>query len=493
MRLRLVIFTACAAALVAAVNGARAQGPPASQPPSTGPVTSQPGESDDLRQQLRELQARLSALENQHAEERAADQKRIAELEAKIAEMQAPEVEAARGAALRRQIAAICKEMAKDSGQVVTSQPGLGPQSGPESELDALIAGAAPAAQADVKPSGALGTIQSAIQSFNPDISLNGNFLGTYRNHEGGHPATKFDFTELELGFSGAVDPYTRADVIATVGKAGSGYEADLEEAYLTFLQLPYNLQARAGKSRSEFGRANPIHLHALPWPDYPLVIQRFFGEEGLSGTGGEVSWLVPNPWNQYVALVYEITNNDNGTLFAGDQADDVSHLIRLKTFRDLSPASTLEIGASFATGPNDHGHGSHRSQVEGFDVTYRWKPKDAGLYRSFLWQTEVLAAQADIRGGQESTWGMYSAAEYQFARQWKFGARYDNTQLPFESSMHEYGYSAYLTFLQSEFVFWRLAYMYIDRSFRDNGVADEQRLMLQLNFTLGAHPAHKY
>ena len=114
-------------------------------------------------------------------------------------------------------------------------------------------------------------------------------------------------------------------------------------------------------------------------------------------------------------------------------------------------------------------------------------------MYRSFLWQTELLAAQADIIGGQESSWGMYSAAEYQFARQWKIGLRYDNTQLPFDSSLHEHGYSTYLTFLQSEFVFWRLAYMLIDRDFRDDGVFDEQRLMLQMNFTLGAHPAHKY
>ena len=87
----------------------------------------------------------------------------------------------------------------------------------------------------------------------------------------------------------------------------------------------------------------------------------------------------------------------------------------------------------------------------------------------------------------------MYSAAEYQFARQWKFGLRYDQTRVAVRFVVHEQGYSAYLTFLQSEFVFWRLAYMYIDRNFRDDGVSEEQRLMLQLNWTLGTHPAHKY
>jgi len=314
-----------------------------------------------------------------------------------------------------------------------------------------------------------------------------------YRNHEGNTPKQKFEFRELELDFSGAVDPYTQAFIVATVDHEDHEYKADLEEAYLTYTQLPYNLQARVGQYRAEFGRANPLHLHALPWVDYPLVIQRYFGEEGLSGVGGEISWLVPNPKNQYISLTYEIMNNDNDSLFAGAESQDITHLVRAKTFRDLSPTSTLELGTSFACGPNDRGHGSPRSLVEGLDVTYRWKPKDAGLYRSFLWQTELLAAQADLIGGQESTWGMYSAAEYQFARQWKFGLRYDNTQLPFSSSLHERGYSAYLTFLQSEFVFWRLAYMYLDRDFRDDGVSDEQRLMLQANFTLGTHPAHRY
>ena len=492
MRPRLVMGLLFAAAQVAAGAGARAQAPPVSQPTSaSGPATSQPGANDDLRAQFEELRARLAALEAQHAEERAQDRKRIADLEARIVELQTPSIEVARLETMRKQIAEIRREMAREAGQTPSTRPVQAPPAGAEGELDTLIAGATPAPEA--KPSGVLGTIQGAIQSFNPDISLNGDFLAMYRNHEGHKPTAKFDFRELELGFSGAVDPYTRADVIATIGHEGSEYKADLEEAYLTFLQLPYNLQARVGKYRAEFGRANPIHLHALPWTDYPFVIQRFFGKEGLSGTGGELSWLVPNPWKQYIALTYEIMNNDNDTLFAGDQADDITHLFRLKTFRDLSPTSTLEAGASFATGPNDHGHGSHRSMVEGFDVTYRWKPKDAGLYRSFLWQTEVLASQADIRGGQETTWGMYSTAEYQFARQWKFGLRYDNTELPFESSLQEQGYSAYVTFLQSEFLLWRLTYTYIDRNFRDEGVSDEQRLMLQLNFTLGTHPAHKY
>lgn len=191
-----------------------------------------------------------------------------------------------------------------------------------------------------------------------------------------------------------------------------------VEEAYLTYLGMPWGLRPRAGKFRSSFGRANPLHLHALPWVEYPLVIQNYFGEEGLSGEGLGVSWLVPNRWNKYIELTYEITNNDS-SLFAGNEADDFVHLAHLKTFWDLSDASSLEAGASFAIAPNDKGHEGNLTLVEGVDLTYKWRPPAAGLYKSLLWQTELLMAQADLRGGQEQTWGAYTALDYQFARRW--------------------------------------------------------------------------
>ncbi len=470
------------------------------QSETQGAATSAPAAAQgagDLRDALRELKARLEALETQHARERESDQRRIAELEATVAELGGRTLEAERRQALLEQIAAAADSMPSGSPTVPsTSMPASPEAGGAEAELEALLSGAAPAPPArggGTTTGGAIGQLQSAIQSFNPEISLNGDLLMAYSNREGGELDDEFLFRELEIGFAGAVDPYSRADVIATIAREDGEYVIELEEAYLTFLQLPYDLQARLGKYRAEFGRANPIHLHALPWIDYPFVIRRYFGEEGLSGTGGEISWLIPNPWKQYASLTYEVFNNDNDVLFAGEDSDDFTHLARLKTFRELNAESTLELGASFATAPNDSGHGSHRSMIEGADLTFRWKPKAEGLYRSFLWQNEVMFAQADLRNGQETTWGMYSAVDYQFARRWKIGARYDNAQLPFSSSRFERGYSAYLTFLQSEFLYWRLGYLYTDRNFAVDGNRDDHQLFVQLNFTLGAHPGHKY
>ena len=87
----------------------------------------------------------------------------------------------------------------------------------------------------------------------------------------------------------------------------------------------------------------------------------------------------------------------------------------------------------------------------------------------------------------------MYTAADYQFAKRWKFGLRYDFAELPERAASRERGYSAYLTFLQSEFVFWRLGYLFTDRTFPEDGNYDDHQVLLQLNYTFGVHPAHKF
>jgi hypothetical protein len=432
----------------------------------TAPAQEEPA-SEDVLKELRELHARLDELETLRA--------RVRELEEKFARQHEED---------QRTIAELKAQLAELRAEVPAEEP--------EDELESLLQ-EMPTERAPVgeKP-GFAESLGRYFQSFNPDISVIGDFVGHYSNREGGELDDEFLFRELELGLSGHVDPYTRADVFLGIHRHEGDWHIHLEEGYLTYLGLPWDLQPRIGRFKSSFGKANPQHLHALPWVEYPFVVQNYFGEEGLSGDGVGLSWLVPNPWEQYIDLTYEVINNDS-SLFAGEETDDFVHLVHLKNFLDLSEASTLETGLSFATAPNDEGHGGNRTYVEGFDLTYKWRPPQAGLYKSLLWQTELLAAQADLIGGQETTWGMYSAADYQFARRWSIGTRYDYSQMPYSSSRHEHGLSAYLTFMQSEYLFWRLAYQYTDRNFRVHGDKQEHEIFVQCNFGLGPHRAHKY
>ena len=424
------------------------------------PAQQQPGAQTEMLEELRKLRARVDALEARHAREREEYEQTILEMKGELDELK---------------------------GKLAEPEP-----ESQEDELESLLQELSEAGAPAGERPGLVESVGRAFQSSNPDISVNADFVGHYSNREGGTLDDEFLFRHFEIGFSGNIDPYTRADIFVGIGRHDGEWHTHLEEAYLTYLGLPWDLQVRAGRFKSTFGKANPQHLHALPWVEHPLVIQNYFGHEGLSGDGMGVSWLVPNPWDKYIELTYEVINNDS-SLFAGAETDDFVHLAHLKNFFDLSDASTLEAGFTFATAPNDEGHGGNRTMVEGFDLTYKWRPPEAGRYKSFLWQTEVLAAQADLRGGQETTWGMYTAADYQFARRWVLGTRYDFSQMPYSSSLREHGYSAYLTFLQSEYLYWRLGYQYTDRNFRVHGDLGEHELFLQCNFSLGTHPAHEY
>ena len=431
-------------------------------------------EPDAVRQLLAEmekLKERVSRLERENRGMRETNEtqaQRIQQLEADVQEQQrlAEQREAAEG---------------EDPAAL---------EADAEAELEELLGGEE---EAEERPTGLAGTLTRAFQTFNPDISVIGDFVGHYSSREGGELDDEFLFRELELGFSGPIDPYARADVFLGIHRHGGDWELHVEEAYATFLTMPFGLQAKAGVFRAGLGKINTMHLHSVPWVTYPNIVRNYFGEEGLFGTGVGISWLVPNRWDKYIELSYEVFNNDSGTLFAGQEADDFVHLGHLKTFLDLSPASTLELGASFATAPNDEGHGANRSMIEGLDVTYKWRPPEKGRYRSLLWQTELLAAQADLIGGQETSWGMYSGLDYQFARRWSVGARYDYSQMPTSSSRHEQAYSAFLTFLQSEYLFWRLGYVFTERDFRVGGDDDEHEIFLQMNWGIGPHRAHKY
>jgi len=355
------------------------------------------------------------------------------------------------------------------------------------------------------------------FESFRPQISATFDFLGHYSDGEGGELDEGVFLRELEFGFSARLGLFARFDAFVGIHKAhahehihahdhghheeddhhghehehheeddhgdGHGYDIHLEEAYVTFLTLPWNLTARAGKFRVGFGWANTQHPHSLPWVDYPLAVKNFLGHEGLFGVGGEVSWLAP--WDRpYTELTYEAFRNESESVFGQEGCDGLVHLVHLRNFFELSPSSTLEVGLSAATGG-----GSSRTNMEGIDLTYKWRPVGRGLYRSLAWRTELLASQKRGR----NAWGSYSGPEYQFARRWSVGVRYDYSELPDCDDLHESAFSAYLTFKQSERVFWRLGVMHSARNFERHGEKDETQVFLQLDISLGTHRPHRY
>lgn len=342
------------------------------------------------------------------------------------------------------------------------------------------------------------------LQVWNPQISVIGDFLGHYSSKENTFDE-EFLLREIEFAFSSYVDPYARADIFLGVHKEipqkGEGvedgtsenrYELDIEEAYFTFLTWPFGLQAKLGRFLISFGKSNMQHLHRLPWTDYPLVIKAYFGEEGLASEGISFSWMLSAPWVHYMELTYEIFNNDQDILFGGHRGDDFVHLLHLKNYWDLTENSSLEMGLSGMSAPNDDKHSRHRTTLEGIDITFKWRPLRRGLYQSFIWQTELLFSQKDMTdSGQEDSWGGFTSWNYQFARRWSAGLRLDSSQYPDDSSIEEREYSGYITFAQSEYAFWRMGYSFLTSDIEDRN--KEHQIFLQLNIGIGQHRAHQY
>lgn len=325
-------------------------------------------------------------------------------------------------------------------------------------------------------------TATGLSRAFNPAISANGLFLGSYtsREEEGAEPGTGMHIQEMEVQLTSFVDAYFKADVILAL-PGGQGVE--VEEGYVLTQGLPYNLALKAGKFYAELGRHNTLHTHAFPFIDPPLVLERLLGEEGLNETGLGLSTLLPLPW--YAELSGQVFNGDNA-LFASPRGRDLLYVSHLKNFWDLGDAATLELGGSWAGGDNQD---QEQSSLAGADLTLKWRPPRRSLYRGLVWQSEYLYAHRGLPVGAEKQGGFYTLLQYQFARRWWVQGRYDLFGLPRRAGAErEHRLSGLVAWVPSEFSALRLQYSRLDR---EGGT--ENQVLAQFNFTIGSHPAHRY
>lgn len=317
-------------------------------------------------------------------------------------------------------------------------------------------------------------------QSLNPDISALTHVETQWRKPDGANVGNETGVREVELAVQGAVDPYGRADLFIAVAPGLTTTEVELEEGYWTSLRLPGSLQARLGKWRARFGKNNRTHWSELPMVDPPAVLRTFLGADGLRDPGAGLVWVSPLPW--YVDLTWDhLFHAGSPGAFTATGRTEV---LRLRNFWDLSASEGLELGGSW--GADMSGLGafenlpSDRASLVGADLTYKWRPPQQAIYRSFLVQGEVLRSSA-------ATYGWYGLAQYQLGRRWYLGARYDWTQSPADDMVAEAGPGAMLSFLPSEFsrilVEWR----------RIRGGTDPPRheVGLRLSFGLGPHRPH--
>ncbi len=324
---------------------------------------------------------------------------------------------------------------------------------------------------------------------FNPNISAIGDFLAS-TGHNEVDPMPSLALHEAELGLQAIVDPYARADFFLTYG-TDTG-DVAVEEGYVTFLNLPGDILLKAGKLKGAFGKLNTEHLHVRLFADVPLPMQNLLGsEDGIEDAGISISRIIPAPAGIFLEATAQLFRGTTENLFYAYTRSDVEPLFHLKGYGDLSESANLEIGGSWTQGSNLQGPG-YRTSLTGVDATYRWRPLQQGLYHSLIVQAELYLSDREAPGGTVHAAGFYALAQYQLGRRWFAGYRHDESDHADDASLHDRGNSLMLTFWPSEFSQIR-AQLRQNRYELVTGISQATELILQLQFSIGAHGAHTF
>jgi TolA-binding protein len=316
---------------------------------------------------------------------------------------------------------------------------------------------------------------------FNPDIAVIGNFIGKMGDVNEFEARPSASLEESEISFQAFVDPYAQAKFFVAIGPEG----ADVEEGFVNFITLPHDFTLKVGKLKAAFGKVNSMHAHVRPWVDAPLVLNNFFGAEGLADSGVSASRIFPNRFDVFVEATGEVYSGNVEDVFAARNLNDLFYLGHLKAYHDLSEQSNLEIGTSFARGTLPETGGTN--EFAGLDLTYRYKPLQRGLYRSFVSRTELIANRRS--GVNDHAFGFYTSADYQFAQRWFAGVRLDRADHPDDPTLDDRAASVTLTFWPSEFSQLRAQ----GRRIRYGNGPSVNELLMQVQFSIGAHGAHSF
>jgi hypothetical protein len=222
-----------------------------------------------------------------------------------------------------------------------------------------------------------------------------------------------------------------------------------------------------------------------------------------LNDAGLSLSKLFPNSF-LYVEAIGEVYRGEVESLFSAPRRQDVALVGRLRVYRDLSESTNLEAGGSLAHGTNEEGAGFHTT-VYGADVSLRWRPLRRAIYQRLLLRSELFWSRRErperamVNGNTDEVtllgnvadqaFGFYVSADYQFARRWFAGARYDSSERAADPSLRDEAGSLLLTFWPSEFSQIRGQFRRV--SYADGPAANE--LLFQFLFSIGAHGAHPF
>ncbi len=358
----------------------------------------------------------------------------------------------------------------------------------------------APGPQAAVQPprsaAGAPSSGRALLTSMNPEIGVVGDIVGQLSESSAdGEGNDTITAREVEVVFGHPIDPYSRLDVTLAFPELEA---AELEEASVTHWGLPGEIRTRLGRFKPKVGKAIAIHRDSLDTVDEPLVVQRYFGTEGMSRTGVDFSGFLPVPWT---AVVHELTGGlleggvgEGGTLF-GETKRRPSFYAHLKNFWDIAEMTNAELGLTYLLGSKD-ADSDYEVDALGIDATMvhyvtpanklKWQNE---LYLQQRDETVTVAEDGSTTSVPNTPWGFYSLLDYRLSPRFGVGGRMDYVE-PVDADQAilarnaDTAWSGYLTFYQSEFSRWRLQFTHTD--FARGG--DDNTIFAQATVAIGVH-----
>lgn len=359
--------------------------------------------------------------------------------------------------------------------------PAAAPTDSVVDDLAALRAAAAAAGGIDTTPSGPVQFVgkQRSGSALNPDISATGDVRLVVRS-----PGPQKDNAvarEFEFAFQSALDPYSNTKVFLSASDEGVG----VEEGYIYWTGLPGKVRLDIGKIRQQVGDLNRWHLHALPETDFPLVYQRFLGEEGLAGVGLSVYTALPISLAGGTHEVYlQGTSAESEPLFGASR--QVSLLGRIQNFWQVSRSTYMQFGVTGVGGNNRDLDLQSRLVGADFRITYR--PPDAGVRREVTFRAEGYRLHATEAGVITNRYGAFAGLQFRVDRRLVLGNRFDWVEAARGPNVRDWQIVPALTWWQSEFVYLRLE----GRHGRMDGEKRSQ-LLAQIVWAMGPHKHETY
>jgi hypothetical protein len=313
----------------------------------------------------------------------------------------------------------------------------------------------------------------------NPEISATGDIRLVASE---GQQGFRGEAREFEFAFQSALDPYSNTKIFLTF----EDDEVGVEEGYLYWTALPGRLRLDVGKYRQQVGDLNRWHLHALPETEYPLVYQRYFAPEGLSGIG--LSLYTNLPFS-LLGATHEVwlqaTTPTADSILAGGKQP--VFLGRLQNFWQLTRTTYAQVGFTALGGDNNDL--ALESRVLGLDFRATYRPPEAGTRRDITFRAEGYRFHSNELGVGTNRYGGFLDLSARTSQRWVLGARYDYVESPRGVKDTEWRIIPNLTWWQSEFVYLRA-----EAEHRDSDLEGSRNLLtLQAVWAMGPHKHETY